>query len=203
MKTTKKTIGTLFLSLVFILFFSACKDTKSTDSPENMEHMEMNGEKHNHSSNGMTNNQVMQATESNPIILGYLQLKNSLVADDGAGASEAARKLLTAFQNFDASQFTSEQQKEIDDIIEDATTQAEHIVENADKIAHQREHFVVLSTDIIDFIGLIGTEEKLYQDFCPMANDNKGAVWLSETREIKNPYLGSKMLSCGSVQKEF
>ncbi|KKM63345.1 hypothetical protein LCGC14_1512330, partial [marine sediment metagenome] len=86
------------------------------------------------------------------------------------------------------------------DIIEDAKEHAEHISESP--IGHQREHFDVLSKDMIDLIAITGTEEKLYQDFCPMYNDNKGAQWLSATKEIKNPYYGAKMMSCGSVQKE-
>jgi Cu(I)/Ag(I) efflux system membrane fusion protein len=32
-----------------------------------------------------------------------------------------------------------------------------------------------------------------------MAFDNKGAFWLSEIEEIRNPYFGKEMLSCGEV----
>ena len=32
-----------------------------------------------------------------------------------------------------------------------------------------------------------------------MAFDNKGAYWLSEEKEIRNPYFGSKMLTCGET----
>lgn len=39
----------------------------------------------------------------------------------------------------------------------------------------------------------------IYQQFCPMAFNNKGAYWLSNTEEIKNPYFGNKMLECGEV----
>ena len=35
-----------------------------------------------------------------------------------------------------------------------------------------------------------------------MSNDGKGAFWLSETKEIKNPYMGKAMLSSGSIQEE-
>ena len=86
------------------------------------------------------------------------------------------------------------------EILESAKEHAEHIVKSP--IDHQREHFEVLSTDIKDLIGLVGSEKTLYQDFCPMFNDGKGAIWLSEFKEIKNPYYGSKMLTCGSIQKE-
>ena len=44
--------------------------------------------------------------------------------------------------------------------------------------------------------------QELYATFCPMAFDNKGAYWVSETKEIKNPYFGEKMLKCGSVKEE-
>ena len=33
-----------------------------------------------------------------------------------------------------------------------------------------------------------------------MANNNKGAIWLSREEEIKNPYFGDLMLSCGEIQ---
>jgi hypothetical protein len=41
----------------------------------------------------------------------------------------------------------------------------------------------------------------LYLEYCPMANENTGAFWLSNEKEIKNPYFGSMMLKCGSVKE--
>jgi Protein of unknown function (DUF3347). len=35
-----------------------------------------------------------------------------------------------------------------------------------------------------------------------MFNDNKGTFWLSDAREVKNPYYGKEMISCGEVQEE-
>jgi hypothetical protein len=32
-----------------------------------------------------------------------------------------------------------------------------------------------------------------------MANKGKGANWLSLENKVKNPYYGSRMLSCGKV----
>jgi len=34
-----------------------------------------------------------------------------------------------------------------------------------------------------------------------MAKDNQGAMWLSETEGIKNPYFGAEMLTCGSIEE--
>ena len=105
------------------------------------------------------------------------------------------------FNSADASGLTAAQKKEYTDIAGDAKEHAEHIGDNAGKIAHQREHFAILSKDINDLIKLLGSNKKLYQDHCPMYDDGKGAIWISETKEIKNPYYGSQMLTCGSVKK--
>ena len=96
--------------------------------------------------------------------------------------------------------FGDEQQDELRDIVEDATEHAEHIAKS--DIGHQREHFDVLSKDIIDLLAITGSDRTLYQAYCPMYNNNKGAQWLSASKEIKNPYYGSKMMTCGEVQKE-
>jgi len=39
----------------------------------------------------------------------------------------------------------------------------------------------------------------IYQEHCPMAFDSKGANWLSDDADIKNPYFGKKMLECGEI----
>jgi len=57
-----------------------------------------------------------------------------------------------------------------------------------------------LSKDIMDMVAITGTENTLYQQFCPMYDG--GSAWLSMNEEIRNPYYGSKMLKCGKVQKE-
>jgi len=51
-------------------------------------------------------------------------------------------------------------------------------------------------------IKLLGTNQPLYVDRCPMYNNNKGAIWVSEIKEIKNPYLGKAMPTCGTVKEE-
>ena len=150
-------------------------------------------------SNGFTEEKPKTLTL---IIDSYLQIKNALVSDNGGDAAKAGQKLLDAFKNFDKSTLSETQKKEYLDIEEDAVENAEHIVKNGDRISHQREHFEILSTDINDLITLLGTDKQLYRDFCPMVNNGKGAIWISEIKEIKNPFLGSKSPSCGVIQKE-
>ena len=52
-----------------------------------------------------------------------------------------------------------------------------------------------------ELVKNFGAGRPLYHDHCPMARDNQGAMWLSEVKEIKNPYFGAAMFSCGQVQE--
>lgn len=136
------------------------------------------------------------------VIKGYLPLKNALTQDDSEKASNAAKTLFSILKRIDISKINVKNTSEVRDILESATENAEHIGDNANDIEHQREHLLSLSNDITDLIGEVGTGGlKLYQDFCPMYNNGKGGTWISETKEIVNPYEGSKMLNCGSVKK--
>jgi len=124
-----------------------------------------------------------------------------LTIDDEKEAAVAGKTMLAAFANFDMTQLTGDAHKTYMEIVESSKEHAEHIVKSP--LDHQREHFEVLTTDMIDLITILGTSKTLYQDFCPMYNGNKGAIWLSEFKEIKNPYFGARMSSCGKVQKQF
>lgn len=137
----------------------------------------------------------------NEITNNYLNLKNALVNDNSKNAANAGKELLTAFNNVNSTAIDEKIKIKYNDIADVAKEHAEHIGDNDGNIEHQREHFVLLSKDINDLIQEFGTDQKLYQDFCPMANDGKGAIWISETKEIKNPYYGSKMSNCGSIKK--
>lgn len=138
-----------------------------------------------------------------PIVKDYLVLKNALVADNDKAAANAGKQLFATLSKVDMKTIAANKHKEFMDIFENAKENAEHIGDNAGKIDHQREHLASLSKDVSDLIVLFGTTQKLYQNYCPMYNDGKGAVWISEAKAIKNPYYGNQMLTCGSVKKEF
>jgi hypothetical protein len=106
-----------------------------------------------------------------------------------------------AISKVDKSLFTADQKKVYDDIEDDLKEHAEHIGENAKDIDHQREHFTMMSEDVYDLVKAFGGGQMLYHDHCPMANDNKGAMWLSEMKEVKNPYFGGKMNECVKVME--
>lgn len=136
------------------------------------------------------------------IITGYLTLKNALANDKGKEAADASEKIVTSLEKLNEDAFTPAQKKLFNDVKEDMKEHAEHIADNSNNISHQREHFDIMSQDLIDLVESAGTNQTLYKVYCPMYNNNKGAFWLSESKEIKNPYLGQKMPTCGEIKAE-
>ena len=155
------------------------------------------------STNSSVNTQ--KASEANSvegIMESYLKLKNALADDNGKDAANAGKEIVSALKGLDKSRINAGRSQELSEITENAVEHAEHIGANAGNIEHQREHFESLSQDIYDMVKITGSEKKLYYTHCPMYNDNKGANWLSETKEIRNPYLGKEMLECGTIKEE-
>jgi len=194
--------------LMFILAIAAIGFSASTVSGQKQEEkanagmhhhdMEMgSGLEHHMDSSSM---KVQESKTTTPVIDSYLKIKNALVADNGKEAALAGKDLVNAFDNFDKSSVPAVKMSELKEIIEDARENADHISENKGDLEHQREHFELLSTDIKDLIAIAGTDRTLYQIFCPMYNNGEGGMWLSADNEIKNPFYGSKMISCGEVK---
>jgi len=216
MKKLKITTGILAIAFI-ALSVTSCKDNKKEHDNDDGHHTEVKSDDHSkvshdnsdghHDDDTSTTNDgrdidanTQKNATTSPIIDAYIQIKNGLVATDKGATAKGGTALLTAFSKFDMTALKGDTHKEYMEIYESAKEQAEHIVKSP--IDHQREHFETLSTDITDLIALLGTEKTLYQDFCPMANNNKGAYWISEVKDIKNPYFGDKMMKCGSVKKQ-
>lgn len=132
----------------------------------------------------------------------YLEMKNALANDNAKDAATAGNEFVETLNKVDVSSIQADKKQVWTDIAADAKEMAEHIGKSAGKIAHQREHFEMLSKDMYDLVKAFGAGQSLYKDFCPMYNDGKGAFWLSELKEIKNPYMGQDMGECGKVQEE-
>ncbi len=190
-------------TVITVITFAACNsgNNQSNDSrskTEDSSHSAML----NDTNMQVDNSQTKGKAPIKEIVASYLQLKNALANDDGMGAADGGKAIVTAMQKFDKSSLSPQQMKDYDDMESAMKENAEHIGENASNIAHQREHFDMLSQDMYDMVKEYGGGQTLYKDYCPMYNDKKGAIWLSEAKEIKNPYLGKKMPTCGSVKEE-
>ena len=72
----------------------------------------------------------------------------------------------------------------------------------AKDIDAQRTLYADLSKDFIERVKGSGLNSgEIYVEYCPMALNNKGAAWLSNQKEIRNPYFGESMMTCGEVKE--
>ncbi|WP_027392775.1 efflux RND transporter periplasmic adaptor subunit [Aquimarina latercula] len=128
----------------------------------------------------------------------YLQIKDALVASDANQVSAFAKATSVSLKSADIKSLGSMEQSHIKKSIE----MLDAIATN-DDLENQRDHFVILNENMVPIaMSINGTDEMLYVQKCPMANNNKGAVWLSAEKDIKNPYYGEQMLTCGSTIDE-
>jgi len=134
------------------------------------------------------------------VITQYLNLKDALVDDNSEVTSKVSENLLAALENFNLDQFKGEDKSTLVKILNESKDQAAQI-SNSD-IETQRTQFLGLSKNMIELVAITGTSGELFQQYCPMYDNNKGGVWLSAQKEIKNPYFGASMLHCGVVEKE-
>ena len=147
---------------------------------------------------GHTAMDMQQTSQLTAVFDNYFALKDALVKTDGTTASAKAAAMLTALDAVEMGKLKMEEHTVWMKIEKDLKTDAQHIKENKDT-EHQREHFISLSKNMYELIKTAKPAETVYYQFCPMANDGKGANWLSKENVIKNPYYGSQMLSCGKV----
>lgn len=131
----------------------------------------------------------------------YLHIKNALAGDNSTEAANGGKDMAEVMAKIDKAAMTSEEQKLYTENEDDLKEHAEHIGKNEGNIEHQREHFAQMSEDVYALVKAFGGGQPLYHDHCPMYDNNKGALWLSEIKEVKNPYFGSKMATCGSVKE--
>ncbi|MAP34272.1 MAG: hypothetical protein CME75_00430 [Halomonas sp.] len=199
MSKLKSTLGIVAIAFITLTAMS-CKDNNKEQNSTDENHSEMNHDNSDGHHDDDKKEMAMSGNGNSQAILNdYFNLKDALVADDNARAKELGATLATSLGNLDvSSNFSDTQKANLKDIIEDAVEHAEHISES--DIDHQREHFKILSKDVTDMVAITGTEKTLYQQFCPMYDG--GSAWLSTSKDVMNPYYGSRMLNCGKVQKE-
>ena len=191
-------IGTVISAIVF----TACNSGKSkSDVSQNTMANDTSTGKSQTKDTITVINEAKATVSIKEIVNNYLQLKNAFAKDNTTDAASSGTTLEAAFTNFDKSSLTADQKKTFENIADDAREHAEHIGKNGGNIEHQREHFEMLSKDMYDLVKAFGGGQVLYKDFCPMYNKGKGAFWISETKEIQNPYLGKKMPTCGVVKE--
>lgn len=114
----------------------------------------------------------------------YMEIKTALVNSNAEGAQKAATQLAEGLDN------------QYPKVKKTATALAA-----STDIEEQRSQFSELTREMEPVLKESITSGAIYKQYCPMAFNNQGGYWLSDVKEIKNPYFGSKMLRCGSTKE--
>lgn len=68
----------------------------------------------------------------------------------------------------------------------------------SDDLEEERETLDEVSRHFIKLLDYFGAAKTAYQFHCPMGPGDEGSSWIQSDPEIYNPYMGSRMLRCGS-----
>jgi Cu(I)/Ag(I) efflux system membrane fusion protein len=131
----------------------------------------------------------------------YLRLKEALVATDAATAAETAQALTGKVETIDNELLSGDALRYWQQQRGALLSHSKQIGE-AEAVAPQRTQFDFLSQTLIKVVKVFGAAEQTYYvQHCPMAFDWEGADWISDVEEIRNPYFGDEMLTCGTVEE--
>ena len=135
----------------------------------------------------------------NNTITGYLKLTEAFVESNPKRVSESATDLKSSFNKVNLETLPNSAKMQVTKI-----TKMLNAIINAKTIASQRENFVILNENMAAIVNnLNNLKPALYLQRCPMANNSEGAVWLSTSEKIINPYYTDTMRNCGSVISKF
>ena len=137
-----------------------------------------------------------------PLLTEYLIMKDALTNDNLDEAKQAGTNILKSMEGINMSLFTGESHSVWMGLSSDLKNTLQH-VQHFKTLEEIRKAFQQVSNTMLGLESSFNpNNETLYVLHCPMANNNKGADWLSTSKEIKNPYYGQAMLTCGEVTKE-
>ena len=129
----------------------------------------------------------------------YLDLKDALVVDDFDQVKTQGSTFMDLLKGIKMSMFEGEAHNLWMKHSMPAEKSIAELVSATD-IAEARKPFKPLSEHMIQLARAFKPFEKsLYIQHCPMADDFKGADWLSTEENIMNPYYGESMLTCGEI----
>ena len=137
-----------------------------------------------------------------PLYINYLKWKEALANDDFKVAQKNATDMKSALDKINKVLFKGNAHNAWVGFQSNLSTGLEHVHHFSD-IEQLRKAFQAVSGTMITMTETFTPLSKIiYVQHCPMADNNRGAEWLSSEKEIRNPYFGNSMLTCGEVTKE-
>ena len=110
----------------------------------------------------------------------YIHLKTALVNSDAMEAQSGAKMLMENTEDAALKELLAK-------------------MAASNEIEDQRIVFSEVTKKITEIVDASIATGEVYMQYCPMAFNNEGGYWLSTEKEIRNPYFGDRMLTCGKV----
>jgi len=127
----------------------------------------------------------------------HLGLLDAFLATDSKGAIAAVSTVETSLSKVDMSLVKGEMHTQWMNSLKSLKKSIGQIKASGN-IETQRLAYADFNDALYSSIKMFGTiGETIFYQFCPMARNGKGAFWLSPVKEVKNPYYGDAMPSCG------
>ncbi|MDN3663802.1 efflux RND transporter periplasmic adaptor subunit [Algibacter miyuki] len=135
------------------------------------------------------------------ILDAYISVKDALIDEDFNLSTEKGNLLLQKIENINMALLKTEDARKKGELFINPLKRDGKLLADSKTIKDQRTYFKNVSTNLMSAIEVFGVNQKIYSHFCPMANNNNGAFWLSKEDNVLNPYFGEAMLKCGEVKQ--
>lgn len=133
----------------------------------------------------------------------YLQLKSALIRRDAKKIDDASGKLLDASKAVNPAGLTKDDLSEWNKYTGAIQSNAQGIHASTD-VLDQLKSFSELSVPLYSLFKYFKiSAQKLYFDYCPMANGDKGGYWLSNNKALVNPYFKGVIMGCEEQKDGF
>ena len=131
----------------------------------------------------------------------YINIKDALVIENAKSIKAAAQKILENVPKIDGNLVSNKDAFNHWASLKNELLLAVSSIVKTTSLQEQRMYFKQVSSVMATALEVFGIQEKVYHQFCPMAENNQGAYWLSKDEKVINPYFGNAMLTCGEVKQ--
>lgn len=131
----------------------------------------------------------------------YLGIKDALVSDSFEQVLMYSEKMERELSKVNSTSIKDKESEDMWKKVKAAMEESNRQIGQSKDIEAQRSHFKDLSGHTAMTVQMFGVGQKVYHQYCPMADNDMGAYWLSDSNNVLNPYFGKAMLACGSVKE--
>ncbi|MFN4761708.1 DUF3347 domain-containing protein [Gillisia sp. Q332] len=184
----------MLAAVVGSLSLQSCRETSEDKVAPPMQN-EMHEEDMDHNMDGddtMMDDQDMDTTSAKfkddktaEVYNHYIAIKSALVKTDAPMAQGHAKMMIGSIENTEANA---------------ELVRAARDISTSNDVNKQREAFSQLTATMESLLNGAIESGEIYKQYCPMAFEGKGDSWFSNSKEIRNPYYGDKMLKCGRIE---